>query len=134
MAVWIWPFQQYFIVNCEFSALDLALRPRNNFCTPDNMNLLTWGLIRPSNLTRATIFFKVFFPQIMSNNSCFPSKRRILVSSRTFSFQAGLVSLTSCLESILMNRPMWNYCPYCLPRTLGVQTGNNFEPEEQTGH
>ena len=58
----------------------------------------------------------MFFPQIMSNNSCFSTKQRILIQAEIVSFQAGLENFTSLLESILLNRPMlnFNYCPHCL--------------------
>ena len=43
--------------------------------------LSTSSLLQPSIAIRATIYLKVFLPQIMSNNSGFPTKRRILISS-----------------------------------------------------
>ena len=48
-------------------------------------------------------FFKVFFPQIMSNNLCFPTKRRILISSRT----CKISSRTCKISSRTLNSFYW---------------------------
>ena len=50
-------------------------------------SLLISCLIQPSYQTRATIF-KVFFLQLKSNNSCFNTKIRILISSKTCKFSS----------------------------------------------
>ena len=68
--------------------------------TNTQYSLSTSNLIWPSCQANATIYKKVFFPQIMSNKSCAPTKRRIIISSRTFE------------------------CLYCLPPTLGDQAGH----------
>ena len=82
----------------------LPRRRKSNHNVMQEIVLSTSSLIWPSYQMRATIYQKLFFPQIMSNNSCFATKswissRTCKISSRTFI--APALYLMLCLSALL---------------------------------
>ena len=97
--------------NCKKLNNDPVIKcPLKSYLNHDEPNHWIW-LIWYSDYSDTQVSgIQIPSPQIKSNNSCFPSIRRILISSRT------------------------HYFPYCLPCTSRVQAGNNFKSAGKTGH
>ena len=101
-----------------------------------NLNLPSSQSRNPSILLIKKRFFSVY-PET-KRNDCYISGTR----KETTFFNGRLILETGTKRErkcrfhylCLLVLPPWKYCPYCLPRTLGVQAGNNFKSGGQTGH